>query len=91
MNKGCEPNPTVYNDFSLPKTVSRKQRLRRKAFINFKKSSESSGGTMVLVVLLAPVAQLVEHRAVMRVVVRFDSCLTNTQGLKMTEEKVLPL
>ena len=46
---------------------------------------------MVLVVLLAPVAQLVEHRAVMRVVVRFDSCLTNTQGLKMTEEKVLPL
>ena len=35
----------------------------------------------------APVAQLVEHRAVTREVVSS----TNTQGLKITEEKVLPL
>ena len=35
----------------------------------------------------APVAQLVEHRALTREVVS----LTKTQGLKITEEKVLPL
>ena len=36
----------------------------------------------------APVAQLVEHPAVTR---EFDSGRTNTQGLKITKEKVLPL
>ena len=39
----------------------------------------------------APVAQLVEHRAVTREVVSFDSGRTITQGLRITEEKVLPL
>ena len=38
----------------------------------------------------APVAQLVEHRAVTREVCEFDSGRTNTQGLKITEEQVLP-
>ena len=36
----------------------------------------------------APVAQSVEHGSVRS---RFDSGRTNTQGLKITEEKVLPL
>ena len=36
----------------------------------------------------APVAQSVEHRTAIR---EFDSGRTNTQGLKTTEEKVLPL
>ena len=40
----------------------------------------------------APVAQLVEHRAVMREVVSSTPAgRTNTQGLKITEENVLPL
>ena len=38
----------------------------------------------------APVAQLVEHWAAMWEVVSSDSGWTNTQGLKITEEKVLP-
>jgi len=38
--------------------------------------------------LNAPVAQLVEHRAAMP---EFDSGRTITHGLKITEEKVLPL
>ena len=39
-----------------------------------------------------PVAQLVEHRVVLPAGGReFDSGRTNTQGLKITEEKVLPL
>ena len=36
-------------------------------------------------------AQLVEHRVVMRPGREFNSGRTNTQGLKITEEKVLPL
>ena len=39
-----------------------------------------------------PVAQLVEHRAIMREIAgEFDSGRTISQGLKITEEKVLPL
>ena len=38
-----------------------------------------------------PVAQLVEHRAVMREVAGSNPDLINTQDLKITEEKVLPL
>ena len=38
----------------------------------------------------APVAQLVEHRAVMREVVGSNPSWINTQDLKITEEKVLP-
>ena len=36
-------------------------------------------------------AHLVVHRAVTREVVGCDSDRTNTQGLKITEEEVLPL
>ena len=55
-----------------------------------------------LCVYRAPVAQLVGHRVVTRVTQglrssefggpgrEFDSDRTNTQGLKITEEKVLP-
>ena len=39
----------------------------------------------------APVAQLIEHQVVMRGVREFDSGRTNTQGLKIMEEKMLPL
>ena len=40
----------------------------------------------------APVAQLVGHRVITCMGGReFDSDRTNTQGLKKTEEKVLPL
>ena len=39
----------------------------------------------------APVAQLVEHRAVMREVAGSNPGRINTQDLKITEEKVLPL
>ena len=39
----------------------------------------------------APVAQLVEHRAVMREVAGSNPGRINTQYLKITEEKVLPL
>ena len=39
-----------------------------------------------------PVAQLVEHRAAMwDCHIKFDSGWTISQGLKITEEKVLPL
>ena len=39
----------------------------------------------------APVAQLIEHRAVMREVAATNPGRINTQDLKTTEEKVLPL
>ena len=39
----------------------------------------------------APVAQLVEHRAVTREVAGSNPSRINTQDLKITEEKVLPL
>ena len=39
----------------------------------------------------ALVAQVVEHRAAMREVREFDPGRINTQGLKITGEKVLPL
>ena len=39
----------------------------------------------------APVAQLVEHRAVMQEVAGSNPGRINTQDLKITEEKVLPL
>ena len=39
----------------------------------------------------APAAQLVEHQAVMREVTGLNPGRINTQGLKITEEKVLPL
>ena len=39
----------------------------------------------------APVAQLVEHRAVLREVAGSNPGRINTQDLKITEEKVLPL
>ena len=38
--------------------------------------------------MCAPVAQLVEHRAVMQEVVSSSQAIT--QGLKITEKKVLP-
>jgi len=41
---------------------------------------------------MTPVAQSVEHRAAMRAGGhKFDSGRTTTHGLKITEEKVLPL
>ena len=39
----------------------------------------------------ARLAQLVEHRTFVREVVGSNPGRTNTQGLKITEEKVLPL
>ena len=39
----------------------------------------------------APVAQLVEHRAIMREVAGSNPGWINTQDLKITEEKMLPL
>ena len=55
-----------------------------RGFLDRKRSS-------VLEEVRAPVAQLVEHRTVMREVAGSNPGRINTQDLKITEEKVLPL
>ena len=45
----------------------------------------------VNILLLFNLAQLVEHRTAVREVAGSSLDRTNTQGLKITEEKVLPL
>ena len=59
--------------------------------VNVKDITTSSSFLCLCPLNRAPVAQLVEHRAAMREVVSSTPARTNTQGLKITEEKVLPL